>query len=314
MAAKISRPVEPVPAETPVLELAERFRTQSELRSVAVIKHGIPVGVIRRHAFLTLFTNPFSHALYAKRRVEELIEPRWLMARHDTPLEQLSQQITDTDDTQQEDVVIVDDDGHYLGMGRLLDLLREITAIQVRCARHANPLTGLPGNIVINDTMATLLASSRPFVAAYCDIDAFKAYNDTYGYARGDSVILALANILQTQLDTEVNFLGHVGGDDFMLLLVEPAWRNTCEAILENFAQLAPSFYDEEHRQAGGLWMANRQGVEVFHPLLSLSIGAQPVPQDTTWSPLDISSRLSELKHRAKQQIGNSLFVDRRHP
>lgn len=311
-AASICRPIEPVEVDTPVLSLAERFRAQPDLRCVAVVQQRVPVGIVRRHEFLTLFTNPFSHSLYAKRRIEELIEKRWLMARHDTPLEQLSQQITDTNDTMQEDVVIVDDQGHYRGMGRLLDLLREITAIQLRCARHANPLTGLPGNILINDTLASLLDQERQFTAIYCDLDNFKAYNDTYGYARGDKVIVALSRILQEQAGCRDDFIGHIGGDDFMMALVSENWRIICQDILGAFEHLAPSFYDLEHRRAGGIRIENRQGTETFYPLVSLSIAALPIHPGTRYSSLDIASQLSELKSQAKKRPGNSLFVDRR--
>ncbi|GGY04801.1 GGDEF domain-containing protein [Litchfieldella qijiaojingensis] len=314
IAASICRPIEPVEIDTPVLSLAQRFRAQSDLRCVAVVRQRVPVGIIRRHEFLTLFTNPFSHSLYAKRQVEELIEKRWLMARHDTPLEQLSQQITDANDTMQEDVVIVDEQGHYRGMGRLLDLLREITAIQVRSARHANPLTGLPGNVLINDTLAARLNDAQPFVTVYCDLDNFKAYNDTYGYARGDKVIVALSRILQEQIGCRDDFVGHIGGDDFMMVLVSKDWRGICQSILTAFEHLAPSFYDLEHRRAGGIRIENRQGVETFYPLVSLSIAALPVPAGAHYNPLDIAGQLSELKTQAKKWPGNCLFVDRRQP
>ncbi|HBK36992.1 MAG TPA: GGDEF domain-containing protein, partial [Halomonas sp.] len=89
----------------------------------------------------------------------------------DLSLEALSQQLTDSRDIEQEDFVIVDSAGHYLGMGNIVDLLREITAIQVRQARHANPLTGLPGNILINETLASYLAQGSGFAAGYVDLD-----------------------------------------------------------------------------------------------------------------------------------------------
>lgn len=312
-AASICCPVDPVDIDTPVLKLAERFRSQQDLDCVAVVKQRLPVGIIRRHEFLTLFTNPFSHSLYAKRRIDDVMETRMFLAAHDMPLEKLSQQITETNDSPKEDVVIVDGEGHYLGIARLLDLLREITAIQIRCARHASPLTGLPGNIDINETLAKRLKEPRPFTAIYCDLDNFKAYNDAYGYARGDSVIMALARILQEQIACRDDYIGHIGGDDFMMVLVSDNWREICQGVLDAFEQLAPSFYEQEHRHAGGICTFNRQGQEVFFPFVSLSLAALPLPVATEYSPLDIASQLSELKKQAKKQPGNSLFVDRRH-
>jgi len=310
-ACAITRHIEPVDPELPVPALLERFRRQPQLRCVAVVEQGRPLGVVRRNAFLTLFTNPFSHALYTKRRVRELADSQALVVAEEMPLARLSQQVTDGQGAQQEDFVIVDGEGDYRGMGNIVDLLREITAIQVRQARHANPLTGLPGNILINETLNRWLESGAPFTALYCDLDNFKAFNDAYGYARGDRVIIAVAQLLQAQAGEE-DFVGHVGGDDFVLLLGAGSWRDTCRRILEGFATLAPDFYDAEDRQVGGIRLENRQGVVSFFPIVSLSLAARPVAAGEPGNALDIAGELSELKAQAKQQAGNSLFVDRR--
>ncbi|WP_163558293.1 bifunctional diguanylate cyclase/phosphodiesterase [Halomonas sp. NO4] len=311
-ACAITRPVEAVAPTLPVPALVERFRGEPRLRCVPVVERdGRPLGVVRRNDFLTLFTNPFSHALYARRQVCELLDTQVLVTAQETPLAKLSQELTDRHDLQQEDFVIVDDLGVYLGMGTIVDLLREITAIQVRQARHANPLTGLPGNILINETLARRLASGAPFAAVYCDLDNFKAFNDAYGYARGDRVIVAVAHLLQTQVGEE-DFVGHVGGDDFVLLLDQACWRDTCRRILDAFAVLAPDFYDALDRQAGGIRVENRQGVATFYPIVSLSLGARPVAKGEGGNALGIAAELSELKAQAKKRAGNSLFVDRR--
>lgn len=310
-ARAVLQPLEPITSQWPVLDLAERFRTDPNLRCVAVVDEGRPVGVIRRNAFLTLFTNPYSHALFAKRQVKELIDPRVPIAVDETPLSALSQQLTDSSDVPQEDFVIVDAQGRYRGMGNIVDLLREITAIQVRQARHANPLTGLPGNLLINETLGEWLEAGVAFTAVYCDLDNFKAYNDAYGYARGDRVITALAQLLDQKIGRD-DFLGHIGGDDFMLLLAGDGWECRCRAILEAFGGMAPGFYDAEDRRVGGVRVMNRQGRLTHYPFVSLSLAARPVGDGRGCDPLVIAADLSELKHQAKRRFGNSLFVERR--
>ncbi|MCE8033879.1 MAG: EAL and GGDEF domain-containing protein [Halomonas sp.] len=310
-ARAVLRPLDPITPRWPVLNLAERFRADPNLRCVAVVDEGRPVGVIRRNEFLTLFTNPYSHALFAKRQVKELIDPRVPIAIDETPLTVLSQQITDNRDAPQEDFVIVDAQGCYQGMGNIVDLLREITAIQVRQARHANPLTGLPGNLLINETLGEWLEAGAAFTAVYCDLDNFKAYNDAYGYARGDRVIVALAQLLDQEMGRD-DFLGHIGGDDFMLLLAGDSWERRCHAILEAFGGMAPGFYDAEERRAGGVRIKNRQGQVAFYPFVSLSLAARPVRDGRGCDPLAIAAELSELKQQAKRRPGNSLFVERR--
>ena len=270
-AHSILRPIESVSVTYSVPMLAERFREDPRLRCVAVIEEGVPVAVVRRNAFLTLFTNQYSHALYAKRCVLEIADPKMIVAEADLSLEALSQQLTDSRDIEQEDFVIVDSDGHYLGMGNIVDLLREITAIQVRQARHANPLTGLPGNILINETLASYLAQGSGFAAGYVDLDNFKAFNDAYGYARGDHVIISLSRLLQAQVESAGGFIGHIGGDDFMMLLPLGHWKNVCQQILHSFEVMAPGFYEEKDRQQGGISIESRQGGVTFFPPLSVS-------------------------------------------
>ena len=310
-ARALLQPLEPVAPELPVLELAERFRTDPQLRCVAVVENERPIGVVRRNEFLTLFTNQFSHALFAKRKVREISDIRMLIAVDEMPLAALSQQLTDTQDVPQEDFVIVDVMGRYQGMGNIVDLLREITAIQVRQARHANPLTGLPGNLLINETLGEWLEAGTPFTAVYCDLDSFKAYNDAYGYARGDRVIVVLGQLLEQQLGRN-DFLGHIGGDDFMLLFAEPDWEPRCQAILAAFGEMSPGFYDTKDQETGGVRVRNRQGQLSFFPFVSLSLAARPIGNGRGCDPLEIATELSELKRQAKQQPGNSLFVERR--
>lgn len=311
-ARAICQHVAAVSPNAAVLELAERFQRHSSLRCVAVVADDQPIGVLRRSSFLALFTNPFSHSLYARTQVLDVMDTHMLVARADTPLDALSQKLTERHDIEQEDFVIVENDGTYLGMGSIIDLLREITAVQVRQARHANPLTGLPGNILIQETLGQYLARDEGFAAVYVDLDSFKALNDVYGYACGDQVIVSLARLLQAQGESAGGFIGHIGGDDFMLLLPLAHWEQAIHQILRCFEKIAPTFYAEADRQRGGIKTDNRQGEALFVPFVSLSVAVKPVEPGTGYQPLDIASELSELKHQAKKIPGNSLFVERR--
>lgn len=305
--------VPPVAPELPVAGLAERFRAEPGLRCVAVVASNRPVAVVRRHEFLTLFTNPYSHALYARKRVMGVADRQVLCVSRDTSLDALSQRITDVGGLQQEDFVIVDAQGDYLGMGNIIDLLREITTIQVRQARNANPLTGLPGNILIQEVLAERLREGRGVVAVYADLDNFKAFNDGYGYAEGDRLIQTLSRLLLSHLSEAADFLGHIGGDDFMLLLGGTEWRSVCERVLADFAALVSDFYQPEHLAAGGVVGESRRGEPVFHPLVSLSLAVRQVHAGEELSPARLAAELSELKVQAKQRLGNCMIVNRRH-
>lgn len=312
IAASISHPIAAIDTKCKLPTLLDRFKHDLGLRCVALVSEGRPVGVIRRNDFLTLFANPFAHSLYAKSSLEELADRQMIVARSNTSLEQLSQWVTEADGGRHEDFVIVDEDGLYQGMGNIIDLLREITSQRVRQARHANPLTGLPGNALINDALASHLAEGRDFVAAYCDLDQFKAYNDDYGYAHGDEVIIAVANLLQDTLLEHGHFVGHIGGDDFMLLLSGDDWQAHCEQVLNRFEAMAPGFYRPADQAAGGICGEDRQGNRQFFPFISLTLAALPVKPGRFNSALTIADRLSELKCHAKRVSGNNLLIERR--
>ena len=98
----------------------------------------------------------------------------------------------------------------------------------MHCARYANPLTLLPGNVPIQEHIERLLQSQRPFAVAYCDLDHFKPYNDVYGYKRGDQVIQRLGRILVECAAPEVDFVGHIGGDDFIVVFENADWPERC--------------------------------------------------------------------------------------
>lgn len=292
-------------------EAVERFQRARDLRCLPVVHAGRPIGLLRRNELLMLYSQRFTRELYDRSPVQYFMQSNPLLIPSTQPLDVLSQTITESGNVE-EDFIIVDEHGAYLGIGLLVDLLRKITDLKVRYARYANPLTGLPGNVPIGGHIDGLLSRGCIFSVAYCDLDYFKPYNDYYGYARGDQVIRDVGELLLGALEHPDDFLGHVGGDDFVLILSEENVDLRCRKILDKVEVVAPRFYDEEERKAGGIEASDRRGDTVFFPFLSISIGVVPVTANRFKSHLDIARRATELKHLAKQQEGNSLAVDRR--
>ncbi|MCG5513912.1 EAL domain-containing protein [Ectothiorhodospira shaposhnikovii] len=297
--------------EQPLGNTVSRFQAEPGLHCLPVIHDGRPVGIIRRHDILALYSQRFSRELHDRSPIRFFMKRDPLLVCQDQPLEQLSETLT-ARDTVDDEFIIIDGEGQYVGVGRLLELLRRITALQVRYARYANPLTQLPGSVPVNEHVDRLIELGVPFVVAYCDLDNFKPFNDYYGYARGDQVICALGDILRSVQEETEDFLGHVGGDDFILVLTGDQWRRQCREVLDRFAVSVTGFYDEAERRMGGIHTLDRRGEERFFPLLSLSIGAVQVCPGGFRSHLEISQRASEVKCRAKEEAGNTLFLDRR--
>ena len=141
----------------------------------------------------------------------------------------------------------------------------------------ANPVTALPAPAVIEEAVTKRIIEKKPFALASIDIDGFKAYNDAYGYAKGDEALRVLAKILREAVDKEGNpadLIAHAGSDDFLLLSDPVRIHPVMAHVMEVFDWIAPSFYKEEDRDKGGVTVKNRKGHWTLHPILRLSVGA----------------------------------------
>jgi diguanylate cyclase (GGDEF)-like protein len=311
-AARLLIEVAGLAPEAPTHEVEKRFAVERELQSLPVVKDGLPVGLINRHAFLDVMAKPFSRELYGKRACETLMDPCILVVDHLTGLHELSKLIVESDPRHILHGFILTRNGQYAGMGSGHDLMREITHMQINAARYANPLTGLPGNVPINEHLDDLLAQGIPFVACYCDLDHFKPYNDVHGYRRGDDVIHWLGKLLETVCEPDLDFVGHIGGDDFMVIFQARDWERRCQALLASFQAGRAQFFTEAERLQGGYAGEDRLRRVVFHPLLSLSIGAVQAPPGSFPSHHELAAAAATAKKEAKRQDGCSLFLDRR--
>lgn len=311
-AGRILQYVLPVQPETPNSVVFQRFRADTELHGLPVVDDGRPVGLMRRHQFIETMARPFNHELFDKKPCTLLMDKSPLVVDRELSLISLSGLLVHAGHQALIDGFIITAEGRYLGMGTGYDLMRELTEIQIVTARHANPLTLLPGNVPINERIEQWLLAGRNFHACYCDLDHFKPFNDVYGYRSGDEVIRLAGRILEQVCHPELDFVGHIGGDDFVLLLQSHDWRERCRTVVESFErQIRPLLFDE-HVQAGGFVAQDRRGQEVFHPLLRMSIGAVRAEPGRFASHHELSRAMSEAKSMAKKQPDERVFLERR--
>ncbi len=146
-------------------------------------------------------------------------------------------------------------------------------------------------------------------MVAYFDFDSFKPYNDVYGYAHGDQVILHLAGLLKGVFSARLDFVGHVGGDDFLVVMRSSDWRERVIRVVEKFSTTVATFYSPEHASAGRIVAADRDGASREFPLLTLSVAALDSETFGATSADAIANLLAHVKKLAKQQPGNSFVL-----
>ncbi|MCL6415748.1 GGDEF domain-containing protein [Aestuariirhabdus sp. Z084] len=301
-----------VTTDTLLGEVADIFRQNEDLHSIAIVDQDRPVGLFNHERFLSLYLNPFGKEVYDKKEVAQFMDPAPLVLEEHTALEEVSKRIAESDRSSVRSDFIVTRQGRYLGTGSIMDLLKQVTDLQLRHARYANPLTLLPGSTIANEAISLHLREHTPFYVAYVDIDHFKAFNDSYGYERGDRMICLLADVLAELCDSDKDQVFHIGGDDFLLLMTVSEWRVLCDQVLTRFRHRSRSLYDAPALEEGGITGQDRAGKQTFFPLVSLSIGvAQPDSQHCN-SHHEVACLANDAKKIAKQRAGDSLFFNQR--
>ena len=181
--------------------------------------------------------------------------------------------------------------------------------------RTVSPLTGLPGNVQIHAELKKRLTKKEEFSVLYLDLDNFKAYNDVYGFLKGDQIIEFTAETIVKCMNTNIaedTFIGHIGGDDFVAIVSDTDCEKICQTILAEFDNNVGKFFTEEDNEKGYIEVANRKGIIEQFPLTSLSIGVVVVDEGRFHNILEIGEVGAQVKHAAKSIMGSTYKIDKR--
>ncbi|MDA3647628.1 GGDEF domain-containing protein [Saccharopolyspora indica] len=259
-----------------------------EISGVVLVDEGNrPQWTIERNRFLLAVTGPYGHALHAKRPASRLADEPRVVTTATTAMEALSMVTRSDQYRMYDDAIVVDESGRCLGAVRAGDLIRGMAELKVEEAAALNPLTRLPGSDAIARDVTRRIAAGEVFAVSWLDIDGFKTVNDTAGFSAGDDLIRAIGRSL-TDAATALSSVqvGHVGGDDFLLV-----------ADLDDLVALAELVLDPE-RTAGGV-------------SVTLSLATLVCTPSTVAGYDDASSRLAPLKKHAKSLAGSSWVMSR---
>ena len=292
--------------------VSKLFRQNPELTTIPVLVDGKPIGVVLKSELLEMFSTQYGRALYENKPVRKMLSQKVLVVESNTTLSRVSQIVTDQDEFALKQDIIITQDGVYLGMGSVRDLLKRITELKIRNARYANPLTLLPGNVPINREIDMLLRQLIDFRVAYFDLNNFKPYNDCYGYSKGDQVIRLMGELLNRHAQGNNNFVGHIGGDDFVVIFRSADWQECCERIIYEFDDQVRAFYSPQDLQREGIEALDRNGNPTFFPLLGLAIGVVHPDASRCDSHNEVAELATQAKKEAKALPGSAVFISRR--
>ena len=310
-------PASQVSVGTTVGELKQLLEADESVHAVVVVRSSRPEGLVMSHHLDRLLSTQYGLALFLRREVTRIMDPTPLTVEWDTPVEVAAQAAMARDREKLYDPVLVTCRGRLTGVVSVQKMLDALACVQVEMAKGANPLTGLPGNVSIEREIGRRAALGRHTALVYVDLDNFKVFNDVYGFKDGDKAILLTARILGEALAAhgrQDDFLGHVGGDDFVLLCQPDTVEPVCRTAIEAFSAASPALYTPEDRERGYVEGQGRDGRVGRFGLLTVSMGvidcafAVPVTMD------ELGQRAAAVKKFAKSKPGNSFVRDRRAP
>lgn len=311
--------IEPLAPEDSVKKALEYFNQNKRIQCIPIVKNRRLCGMLNRHRFMEYhLVGPYGYGYHLNyyKKIKDIMEKSFLQVEYNLTPEDVSRQTRFRSYEMTYDDIFITQNGFYYGVVPVQKLLQAITEKSITMAKGSNPLTGLPGNEFIQMTIEKNLNQSMHMDICYIDIDNFKPYNDCYGFEKGDMVLKKLgeiANHVVRELSNDtVSFAGHIGGDDFILVVRPRHSIKICETIIKEFENLRPLFHGRHTFKLGCYYSIDRQGEKREFSLLSLSIGIVSTEVYKFRSYAEVASVASEVKHKAKTIQGSSIVRDRR--
>lgn len=311
--------IEPLKKQSTIMEAFLRFMKDEKISLIPVVENNVVIGQVQRNRFLEhTVLGRFGYGIHlnAKKSIFEVMEQPTFIIDYNLTLENASMIIQKRELRNIYDDIIINRFNEYYGVVPINVLLEAITHRSIIIARDANPLTGLPGNWAIQREIDRQIKSKFSFDICYIDINHFKPYNDFYGFEKGDRVISCLGNILREQerIFSDI-FIGHIGGDDFIVICKVRQADEIGERIVKAFDEFLPSFHGDDFVR-GYYVSKNRKEEEETFSLLSLTCAIVSTENRNITSFAHLASIASEVKAEAKRlsriNKGSVIFRDRR--
>lgn len=291
-----------IPPSELVLDVYDIFRHAPACIGLCVAEQNIPAGIVTKERLALKLSGQYGFALYQNKPISHVMDRAFLSVDGDTPVNVVSSIAMSREQDRLYDFIVVTTNGEFFGTVTIRDLLKKTTEIEVAAAKHQNPLTGLPGNLIIEQRLHHCVFDGGNYSVAYLDIDNFKAYNDVYGFENGDMVLKLLSNILMEHL-CRGEFIGHIGGDDFVVIASEHVESDFFQGIINLFEAEVIKFYSAEDVEKGYITTANRRNrIEKF-PLITLTVASVNNKERFFKDVFELTETLAAMKKDKKMKL-----------
>lgn len=290
-------------------EVHQLFMKEPTRLGITIVQNGYVIGLMTKDHMDHMMSGQYGFSLYARRPISVIMDREPLIVDFHMPVNEATKLAMARQVEKLYDCIVVTNHGKYVGIVTIKTLLEKSIEIEVSNARHQNPLTGLPGNLLIERYLSDCIASNQPFTVLYVDIDNFKAYNDVYGFEKGDHIIMMLAHLLKAHAPHHA-FVGHVGGDDFIVVVKTHAVEKVCEQIIASFDTQVRANYTAEDLKKGFIVAKNRRGEIEQFPLMGISIAGVTNKVKHIYDACHLAELAVGLKKKCKQQWRSSYMVE----
>ena len=284
-----------------IKDIYARHAHRPDFTGLCVLDNGAPIGIVTRETLYRALGGAFGFSLYSKKDITEIMDTDFLIVDERKTIDLVSGLAMSRPHDKLYDFIVVVSGARYAGVVTVKTLLLKTTEIEVATARHHNPLSGLPGNFIIERRLATVLASWPKFSVAYIDLDNFKAYNDVYGFEHGDCVLKLFADKLKDLVSDDC-FIGHVGGDDFIAIVGAHVTEEFFSDVLERFRSEVLYFYNPADIKNGYITACGRDDAATRFPLLDTTCVIVDNKHRSYASAAEIGEQLARLKKAAKKR------------
>jgi GGDEF domain-containing protein len=305
------RAVDAVAPQTPLGQVLERFAVDPQLAAVPVMGTGF-MGVVSRAWVELIGVLEDPKALRARPCID-FVDTAPTRVEADLGLAALTAVLVESDARHVADGFVIVSNGRYLGMGATADVMRALQGSRVLAARYTNPLTMLPGQVPIHEHLQRLLDGRVPFASWFVEMDRMRGVNDGLGYAKGDALIHDVARLLEQACEPGVDFVGHVAGGRFVVLMQSENWEPRAQRTLERFPQIVEAIVGAEVFGRGYFAAKLRDGREVVRPLPRLAIGILPVLPGVFESRHEVVLAAKQAANAAMAEPGSAIHIDRQY-